>query len=60
MHKSGSFNKCESSDNLLQLGKGLFIPYEDLPPNIILSKLTAARKELRKVQKMQLKFNMST
>eukprot|EP00957_Ditylum_brightwellii_P090316 6878415-Ditylum_brightwellii.AAC.1 len=49
--KSDSFNKHEPSDNLLQLGRDLLIPYEDVPPNIIMSKLMAARKELRKVQK---------
>eukprot|EP00957_Ditylum_brightwellii_P210025 15364487-Ditylum_brightwellii.AAC.1 len=50
-HKSDSFNKRKPSDNLLQLGKDLFIPYEEFPVDIIMSKLTAARKELRKVQK---------
>eukprot|EP00957_Ditylum_brightwellii_P070199 5332981-Ditylum_brightwellii.AAC.1 len=45
------FNKRELSGNLLQLGIDLNIPFETLPENTIMLKLTAARKDLCKVQK---------
>eukprot|EP00957_Ditylum_brightwellii_P133819 10203205-Ditylum_brightwellii.AAC.1 len=44
------FNKQELSGHLLQLGIDLSIPFETLTENIVMSKCTAVRKELRKVQ----------
>eukprot|EP00957_Ditylum_brightwellii_P185298 14110042-Ditylum_brightwellii.AAC.1 len=49
--KSDLYNKRDSSAHLVQLGKDLDIPFKVLPENIIMSKLTAARKEFWKVQK---------
>eukprot|EP00957_Ditylum_brightwellii_P090846 6917731-Ditylum_brightwellii.AAC.2 len=45
------YNKRDPSAHLLQLGKDLSIPFKVLPENIIMSNLTAARKELRKAKK---------
>eukprot|EP00957_Ditylum_brightwellii_P099205 7556006-Ditylum_brightwellii.AAC.1 len=50
-HKSDLYDKRNPSVHLLKLGKDLDVPFKLLPENIIVSKLTAARKELRKVQK---------
>eukprot|EP00957_Ditylum_brightwellii_P093565 7124817-Ditylum_brightwellii.AAC.1 len=50
-HKSDLYNKKDPSTHILQLGKDLDIPFKLLPESIIMSKLTAARKELWKVQK---------
>eukprot|EP00957_Ditylum_brightwellii_P017646 1329385-Ditylum_brightwellii.AAC.1 len=44
--KSDLYNKRDPSTQLLQLGKDLDIPFKLLPESIIMSKLTAARKEL--------------
>eukprot|EP00957_Ditylum_brightwellii_P092873 7070720-Ditylum_brightwellii.AAC.1 len=50
--KSDSLNRREESEALLKVGNDLGIYFQTMEISLIASKLTAARKDLRKAEKM--------